>query len=109
MLTERKETVNLAALVENIQISLNDLVQKENVKIITDFSEAKNFVTLQSYLHSIFYNLITNSIKYHRPDASPLIEIKSEKCDGKLVITFKDNGLGIDLSKKAADHLYNYL
>jgi sensor histidine kinase regulating citrate/malate metabolism len=30
-----------------------------------------------------------------------VIEIKSKKCDGKLIITFKDNGMGIDLLKKA--------
>lgn len=98
---ETKETIDLLMLVENIQISLNDLVQKRDVKIITDFSEAKEFVTVKSYLHSIFYNLITNSIKYHQPGLPPLIEIKSTTYNGKLVITFKDNGIGIDLSKKA--------
>lgn len=100
-ISEMKETVDLSKLIENIQISLSDLVQKENVKIVTDFSEVNEFVTLRSYLHSIFYNLITNSIKYHQPGLSPLVEIKSEKRDGKLVITFRDNGMGIDLPKKA--------
>ncbi|HEY4322894.1 MAG TPA: PAS domain S-box protein [Mucilaginibacter sp.] len=101
VISETKETVDLLTLVENIQISLNYLNQKRNVKIITDFSEAKEFVTLRSYLYSIFYNLITNSIKYHQPGLPPLIEIKSKKCDGKFVIKFQDNGMGIDLSKKA--------
>ena len=100
-ISETKETVDFALLVENIHASLSDLVQKRNVKIVSDFSEVREFVTLKSYLHSIFYNLITNGIKYHQPDLQPLIEIKSKKHDRKLIITFKDNGMGIDLSKNA--------
>jgi len=99
-ISETKEAVDLSELVDNICTSLNDMIQKEDVKIITDFSEAKEFVTLKSYLYSIFYNLITNSIKYHQPDLPPLIEIKSKKYDGKLIITIKDNGMGFDLLKK---------
>lgn len=99
-ISETKEAVDLSELVDNICTSLNDMIQKEDVKIITDFSEAKEFVTLKSYLYSIFYNLITNSIKYHQPDLPPLIDIKSKKYDGKLIITIKDNGMGFDLLKK---------
>lgn len=100
-ISETKETVNLSTLVKNIQINLDNLIKERNVKIVTDFSEVEEFVTLKSYLHSIFYNLITNSIKYHQPGLPPLIEIKSEARNGKLIIILKDNGMGIDLSKKA--------
>ncbi len=55
---------------------------------------------VQSYLHSIFYNLLTNSIKYRTPGIPPAIGIRSETRAGTLVITFEDNGLGIDLVKK---------
>ena len=50
-------------------------------------------------MHSIFNNLIRNSIKYRNPDQQPLITIKSTKENGKIILTFKDNGLGIDLNK----------
>ncbi|MBK9016545.1 MAG: hypothetical protein IPM82_22095 [Saprospiraceae bacterium] len=56
---------------------------------------------LKSYLNSIFYNLISNSIKYRQPDLAPVIEIKARLVQNKLTLTFKDNGLGIDLDKKS--------
>ena len=44
-------------------------------------------------------NLLTNAIKYKSPERNPKITIKAEKSSGKLVLTFADNGLGIDLAK----------
>ncbi|HMI03997.1 MAG TPA: hypothetical protein VK541_16035 [Pedobacter sp.] len=40
-----------------------------------------------------FYNLILNSIKYHRPNHAPEINIISYKLDDQVRIVFKDNGL----------------
>ena len=50
-------------------------------------------------MHSIFFNLIFNSIKYRQLDTTPVIKIKSELIEGKIKISFKDNGIGIDLTK----------
>src|SRR4029078_2155378 len=57
-------------------------------------------LTIKSYLHSIFYNLISNSLKYRQPGLSPVIEIKSRKLKDKIMLLFKDNGLGINLQKR---------
>jgi PAS domain S-box-containing protein len=96
----RKELVILSGIVEEITSSIQNLIEKENVQIITDFTAADEFTTIKSYLYSIFYNLISNSIKYSRAGLAPLIEITSEKIGKKLIILFKDNGSGIDLAKQ---------
>jgi signal transduction histidine kinase len=70
------------------------------VEIQTDFSAVTELFTLRSYLHSIFYNLILNSIKYRQTDIPPAIMIKSDITQGGVTISVKDNGLGIDLGKK---------
>ena len=72
----------------------------QGVYINTDFEEVDEINTIKSYIQSIFYNLITNSIKYRKPFGGSLIEIVSHIADGKLIITFKDNGSGVDLTKK---------
>ncbi|HVO74444.1 MAG TPA: PAS domain S-box protein, partial [Ignavibacteriaceae bacterium] len=97
---EKKEKVSFSKLVEDIKTSISALIEAEHVEIKTDFSEIDEILTLKSYLYSIFYNLILNSIKYKRIDSNPLIEITSFKSDSKLLLTFKDNGIGIDLKKK---------
>jgi PAS domain S-box-containing protein len=94
---ERKEHVNLHQLVEDIKTMTSGLMAKENVSISTNFSDVDKLYTIKSYLHSIFSNLISNSIKYRQVHQVPSIEILSYKKDGKKIITFRDNGLGIDL------------
>jgi signal transduction histidine kinase len=47
----------------------------------------------------VFYNLIVNSIKYRRKDVTLVIEIKSSVTYEHVILSFKDNGLGIDLAK----------
>jgi len=98
--SETKELISFSKLVNDISISLGNINEKNHVRIIPDFSEVDEIFSFKVYLHSIFYNLISNSIKYSRPDEQPFIEIKSKKESGKIILTFKDNGLGIDLKAK---------
>lgn len=97
---QKKEPVLFSNTVENITSSLSHLINKEQVEIKTDFSEIDEITTLKSYLHSIFYNLISNSIKYKQPHLNLLIEIKSYKQEDNVILLVKDNGLGIDLTKQ---------
>ena len=103
-INERKEIVNFLELVDNIKYSINDLIQEKGVHIKTNFAiEEVNII--KSYIHSIFYNLISNSIKYRKSDCDLLIEITSYMSDDKLYLVFKDNGRGIDLETKG-DQLF---
>jgi signal transduction histidine kinase len=54
---------------------------------------------VKSYLYSIFYNLIINSIKYRKPGRRPFINIYSREKANKITLVFCDNGSGIDLSR----------
>ena len=58
--------------------------------------EMETFFSLTPYVDNIFYNLISNSIKYRDPFRKPVIRISS-KNDNGVVIEFSDNGLGLDL------------
>ncbi len=99
---ENKEVIIFSKLVKDIMISISSLIDKHEVSIITDFSEVDEIYSLKIYIYSIFYNLIGNSIKYGKLNEPPIIEIKSKKENGKIMLTFKDNGLGIDMKKNGA-------
>ncbi|MEJ2614811.1 MAG: PAS domain S-box protein [Ignavibacteriaceae bacterium] len=96
---EVKERVYFPELLQDIKYSIARLIRNDNAKIISDFSEAGEIFTLKSYMRSIFYNLITNSIKYKQTGIQPVIEIKSYKIDNSIRLTFKDNGLGFNLNE----------
>jgi signal transduction histidine kinase len=97
---ERIEQLSFSRLVNDISISIGNLIDNHQVRIKTDFSDVDEIFSFKVYLYSIFYNLISNSIKYSRPDKPPLIEIRSKKENGRIILTFKDNGLGIDMKTK---------
>jgi PAS domain S-box-containing protein len=97
---ENKELISFSKLVNNISESFSNLNEKKHVRIDLNFSEVDEIFSFKAYMQSIFYNLISNSIKYSRSDVQSLIEIKSKKENGKIILTFKDNGLGIDLKRK---------
>ena len=98
-LSESKIQVNFQEVVDEIKGSLVLLIKENNVKFICDFAAVKEILSVRSYINSIFYNLITNSIKYAQPDRSPEIKIWTEKENGKIIIYFSDNGMGIDLAR----------
>lgn len=105
-ITERTETVNLLDLVQNIKLSINDLIQNQDVHIVTEMMQISEINTIKSYIQSIFYNLISNSIKYRKPDNLLLINIASfVDQNNKLQIIFKDNGIGIDLDRNS-EHIF---
>lgn len=97
---EVKTPVRLSKLLDDVQESIAALIDLNRVRFVVDFSQVDELTTLRSYLYSIFYNLITNSIKYKRSDADPVIEIRSERRGESVRLRFRDNGLGIDLKQK---------
>jgi light-regulated signal transduction histidine kinase (bacteriophytochrome) len=52
-----------------------------------------------AYLDSILLNLFTNAIKYKSPKRKAFLEINYEINESQTIISFKDNGLGLDLKK----------
>jgi PAS domain S-box-containing protein len=99
VLAEAKTEVNLTELITDIEKSLAYDLTHVQSKIIIDFSGANEIFSVRSYLHSIFQNLITNSVKYCKPDVPPEITIRSQLAHNNIVICLKDNGIGIDLEK----------
>jgi PAS domain S-box-containing protein len=100
---EHKEVVIFSDLVEDIKNSIRNLIDKYGVTVSYDFSDISEFFTLRPYLYSIFYNLITNSVKYRQPDIPCMIRIKSRRETNGMELFFADNGTGINLEKKGGD------
>ncbi len=104
-INEINEVIYFEQLVNKIKSSIHILLEKEKVQIITDFRAIDKITSNKSYIYSIFYNLISNSIKYKQISRPPVINIISEIDKNKILIYFKDNGAGIDL-KKNGDKLF---
>ncbi len=78
---------------------LSAQILKTKAIIRSDFSIVSKVKYHKIYLESIFLNLISNAIKYRSPDRIPEIYVHTYIENGKIIISFKDNGLGIDLKR----------
>ena len=96
-----KEPVNLQDLLQQVLIDLQPQIMAADAHI---HIPVKAFVlrTNRAYLHSIFYNLISNSLKY-KSQQTPYIKIDFYKTTEHTVLYVADNGKGIDLNKHEQD------
>jgi ligand-binding sensor domain-containing protein/signal transduction histidine kinase len=95
-------TVKLEDTISNVKSLLEREIRESHAVIRTDFSEVAQVRGVPAYLTSIFYNLVSNAIKFRKEEVTPEIEIRSFHDDGKFIfISFKDNGRGIDLDQHA--------
>lgn len=96
---EQLEEVHFNEIFQKIQKSISSLIQKANVEFQVDFSGLESIPYNAAYMESIFLNLITNSIKYARPDVPPSISITARQQNTEKIVTYSDNGLGFDMDK----------
>jgi light-regulated signal transduction histidine kinase (bacteriophytochrome) len=44
----------------------------------------------------LFQNLVSNAIKYHSPERTPMVHVTAKREDGYWTFTISDNGIGVD-------------
>jgi PAS domain S-box-containing protein len=98
-INNKREEVSLNKLMDEVKISISQMLQRNKAHIICDFTAIDKLIMLKSYMYSIFQNLIVNSIKYSRIDVDPVIKIHTVTNGKTITIIFNDNGKGIDLNK----------
>ncbi|HXA28052.1 MAG TPA: ATP-binding protein [Candidatus Angelobacter sp.] len=47
-------------------------------------------------LRQLFQNLVSNALKFHRPDVEPRVTISARQVRGRCEFTVADNGIGVD-------------
>jgi len=93
---ERFEVIPFKFLVEDVLLNLRQVINAERAKVHCDFDAVDRIVAIKSYMYSIFYNLVSNSIKYKQPGVDPVVKISTRYEDDRVQILFKDNGKGIE-------------
>lgn len=93
----QKEEIILKEIFENAFCQLNSQIELHKPIIKLDFDNASTFFVNKAYIESILMNLLTNSIKYKSENRKLKISISSNLVENTVVLTFKDNGIGIDL------------
>ncbi len=91
------EEVDLDECLDYVLQSIGSLIQISKTIVRVDFSKVAKVSFNKAYLESVFLNLLTNSIKYAKPDSHPVITIYSENVNGVDRLIVADNGQGFDM------------
>jgi signal transduction histidine kinase len=95
---------------EDVYHTVCSLLQEEisasGVIIHKDFQDISMLHSVPAYWQNIFYNLISNSIKYSRPDIPPVIVIKTTSTGKEVSVKFSDNGTGMNFSQIQKEKIF---
>ena len=92
-----KETVSFSEVIDEVKESLQEQINSSDTEIIYRFSQVPQIATVKSYLVSIIFNLISNSIKYRSSKRPLKITLSTKRKSSDIVLEIRDNGTGIDL------------
>lgn len=88
-----KEIVDLNSIMNRIKGVLQVTLAERDVKL--KIGNLHQVVGNGSQLFLVLKNLVENAMKYNNSKV-PKIEVSSEVLDGKVLVSVKDNGIGID-------------
>lgn len=97
--------INLEEKLEQIKRILKNSIELSKADISCDTKAFDKLNSVSTYIESIFYNLISNAIKYRASDRDLAITIRTEIDGDKKILYFEDNGVGIDLEVHK-DHIF---
>ncbi len=89
-----KTNINMTLLVETVY---EDLILNLKYKPVIIINELHPIQGDKPLITQVWMNLLGNAIKYSVHTARPVIVISSEKSNGELIFSVKDNGAGFDM------------
>jgi two-component system phosphate regulon sensor histidine kinase PhoR len=92
------ELLNFEHILEDVRLTLNANIIESDAVIKNEVSVSEIMYSRRK-LRSIVYNLVSNAIKFKSPDRKPEIFIKTECENDFIIVSVKDNGIGIEPHK----------
>jgi len=92
------ELLNFEHILEDVRLTLSDNITAAHAKITSKIGISEITFSRRK-LRTILYNLINNAIKFKAANRDPAIVVTTTKENNFIVISVKDNGIGIDESK----------
>lgn len=79
-----------------VMIEFHDAISLNGAVIESDFTRCPGINYIESFIMSIFRNIISNSLKYRSNERKLVIRIFSQCKKDEILVSFLDNGQGID-------------
>ncbi|RNI29463.1 PAS domain-containing sensor histidine kinase [Rufibacter immobilis] len=94
------EQVEVLSVFEQALASFKEPLLQLGGKVVVHLTEGDTVKANKAYLHSIFYNLLSNALKYRAEDRPLQVTVTCQDLEENTsLISFTDNGMGFDLEK----------
>ncbi|WP_158845118.1 sensor histidine kinase [Algibacter sp. L1A34] len=100
---EEVKPLNLHEYCSKAIYNVSGLAKNIKCKIANNVNPKHEVMAIPAFLDSIILNFLTNALKYRASDRLAEVFLFSEVSEAFVVITFKDNGLGIDMKTHGDD------
>jgi len=91
---QKRSVVSVSNLLKEVMDDLENMIRSTGAVIrIGEMPELNVYPT---EMRQIFQNLITNAIKFRKPDTKPEIHITAEHKQKQWIFSVRDNGIGIE-------------
>jgi len=91
--------LNPFRFVAHAETILGKSISEKAGQIMNEIDPGLEISFNHEYLENIFLNLISNSLRFSKPEIPPRITFTSHRTPGFIVISVRDNGIGINLEK----------
>ncbi|MCQ2237449.1 MAG: HAMP domain-containing histidine kinase, partial [Bacteroidales bacterium] len=90
------EEMNINEIIERVATDFRVKVEKDNGSLDLRL-DATDTVAMVDKVHftNVIFNLLDNAVKYKKSDGAPMLYIKTINRNKGVIISIKDNGLGI--------------
>jgi signal transduction histidine kinase len=88
--------LNLRDTLEKILYQLQYIIEEKNIIVKNELDPNLMVNGVLAYVQSVFYNVISNSLKYYDTSRSPEIKIMGSPIEDHITVTITDNGIGFD-------------
>lgn len=85
-------------VVQRAVVTLDGLVRRTGLDVTTDF-KVDTIEYPGEHLETITVNMVSNALRFSRPGVRPHIHVATRATQHGTVLSFTDNGLGIDLGR----------
>jgi len=100
------ETLDLREAIDKAIAGIGLVAKKNKVNIINDVPETARIHAISAYLDSIIMSLLSNAVLYRSTERDAFVRITENSTEEHVVISFEDNGIGVDL-KRHGDKIFN--
>lgn len=90
----RTEWVDLSELLAKVTDDLSAPIEESGASIVLEHLEP--VLGDPSQLTQLFTNVVSNAVKYRRPDVPPRVVITTRRSDERVEVAVSDNGIGFD-------------